>query len=118
MELENEKIASELCKTKNLIEVLSTDLRHTESARRSCMIFELYQRFRAKISKDFESCGVLSEGKKLESLLEEVRKGKVYPEDKIVYWMIKFESSSEAQVNENIGVVMKGIDYFVGTQKI
>jgi len=101
--IENENLSAELCNRQELIQALATDLRRIDSTRRSCMIFELYQRFRTIVSNDLEVRGVLKGGKKLEALLEEVKRGKVFPDDEIVYWMMKFESSSEAQVSEHRG---------------
>lgn len=62
------------------------------------MIFELYQRLRTNLSNDLEKRGILQDGKKLEALLDEVRRGKAFPEDEIIYWMMKFETTPEAQV--------------------
>lgn len=101
MESENEKLSTELENRLKMIQSLVSDLRVIDNTRRSCMIYELYQRFRLLVTKDLEEKGILADGKKLEALMEEVRRGKVYPEDKIIWWMTEFESSPEAQVQNN-----------------
>lgn len=88
----------ELCDRQQLIQDLTADFRLIDQGRRSCMIFELYQRLRANLSNDLEKRGILQDGKKLEALLDEVRRGKAFPEDGIIYWMMKFETTPEAQV--------------------
>ena len=98
MESENEKLSSELCNQQHLIQSLTTDLRYINSTYRSCMIYELYQRFRINISNDMKSRGILREGKKFDALLEEIRRNKVFTDEKILYWIVKFEGSPEARV--------------------
>lgn len=89
----------ELSNQRNLVQSLITDLRRIDCSRRSCMIYELYQRFRTIIAKDLEEQGVLKDGKKLEAYLDEIRRGKAFPDTKILYWMVKFDVSPEAQVS-------------------
>lgn len=94
--MENQQLTEQLKQNCKLLKSLSGDMSRMQSERLYCMIFETYQRFRSQIGMEHDESG------KIDTFLEAVKKGKQFTDDKIVHWMINFESSDSGQVKGNI----------------
>lgn len=87
----------EKCK---LIKDLNKDLKRMEAERLLCMIYESYQRFKTQISEDLEANGELKNGMKIEAFLEAIKKGKMFSDESLVYWMINMDNTKGMQVRK------------------
>lgn len=92
MESENQALNEQLKQNCKLIQILNSDMSQMQSDRLFCMIFEAYQRFRTQVGNFYDESG------RIDTVLEAVKKGKIFTDDKVVHWMINFESSESGQV--------------------